>query len=102
MSLRKGSRYEGLKLYIYKDENDKVRKALDFRPPITLQAIGDQSKTHIYRDKGDWLDILAIQNGATREELWYLIADINAVEEPVNLVGGAVLFIPPPNVFLRF
>lgn len=103
MSMRKGSRYEGLKLYVYKDEKGRTRKCLDFRPPVTLKTLTSEAKIHTVRlTHGDWLDVLAIKNGANREELWYLIADVNAVEAPLDIEGGTALYIPPAAQFLRF
>ncbi len=100
MALLKGSRYEGLKVFVYKDEKGRMRKALDIRPPVTLDSV-DQVNLKPFVS-GDYLDLVAILNGASREELWYLIADINAIEKPLNITPGTMLYIPLPSVFMRY
>jgi hypothetical protein len=103
MSMRKGSRYEGLKLFSYHDEKGRKRTVLDIRPPIPIDAVGSNAKRHIKkRENGEYLDTLAILKGANREELWYVIADINSIERPLNIPRNSLLFIPNVVDFLRF
>ncbi len=99
----KGSRYEGLKCYRYQDEKGRNRSVMDIRPPVTLDAFKDGIRKYLKKAKyGDYLDTIAIMSGANREELWYIIADINDIEKPLNIPSNTLLKMPEVSDFLRF
>lgn len=79
--------------------NDDRRLFLEARERVALEDINSQFFEYVVRE-GDTYDLLAFQLSG-REDLWWLIADLNVdhVDFPLGLAVGTKIIVPYPEIF---
>lgn len=93
------SRYRDSTQTIY-ETDDFTRPIINERKPITEDDIGQDFTVHTVVE-GDQLDLLAYQYGGD-SSLWWIIADLNKVNFPLDPKIGTQLKIPSREFFARW
>ena len=96
-----GSRYETARaMGILETTTATVETVFIYgRERLELADIGDDYR-HYELEPGDWIDELAFRFGG-RQDVWWKIADVSGVVDPLLLEPGDVLIIPSASVMQR-
>ena len=94
MSILNDSRFAGVPCTSFIDKNRVRRLFLQIRKHIQLADIGTDFTVHVWGE-GEMLDaIAAMEWGYGFEKYWWVIADVNDIEFPLNVEVGRELIIP--------
>ena len=97
MPIFRGSRYEGVEFTGVRDFRGNVRRTLHDRRSRGPEDLGDGAVVHTLQTDEE-LDLLAFRYG-NKARLWWLIADANGIDFPLDLEPGTRLLIPDARIF---
>jgi len=100
MPIFKGSRYEGVKITGFTTASGQLRAFLHSRNKLSSADIGEDFIIHRVK-QGDTIDGLAFEYGG-KTRLWWIIADVNDLEFPLDLTINQELIIPSRRVFNKY
>ena len=101
MSVFEGSRYEGLKAFVYRDESGRERRMLEF--PVFLSELDVEISGLVLlqcRPELDMLDVVVKRFGG-QERDWHLIAQISDVKDPISMTIDTNLKVPVSELIRR-
>ena len=96
MPVFQGSRYEGLPYTAIPGSDNTPRKWLHPRTPLSQQDVNSDWILYTVA-ASDSLDDIAFRFAGSvedKERLWWLIAEINGILWPLDLVPGTQIIIP--------
>lgn len=84
-----GSRYEGLRAFVYTDESGKVRRCLEFRTALTELDVSLDGLRLVEASSDDTLDLLSTRHGGIERD-WFKLAEISGISDPLEIAEKTI------------
>lgn len=96
MAILRGSRYQGVPITGVRTTDGVERKFLNDRKIFSLDDVRDDAIEHTIVG-GQQLDTLA-EIYYKNDKLYWLIADVNDILYPLDIVPGQIVIVPNPDL----